>query len=141
MRYVYPAIVHDADERGFHLVTFPDVPEAGTDARSQEEALNEAPDALAAALAGYVHARRAIPSPSPVGVGRVPVAVPPLVAAKLALYETMREQRVSNSELARRLGKTENAVRRLVDPDHSSRIEGIEAALTALGRRLIVEAA
>ena len=141
MRYVYPAIVHDPDEKGFYLITFPDVPEAGTDVRSRDEAISEAPDALAAALAGYVHARRRIPSPSPVRAGHMPVAVPPLVAAKLALYEAMRDQRVSNSELARRLGKTENTVRRLVDPDRSSRIEGIEAALAVLGRRLVVEAA
>jgi len=58
----------------------------------------------------------------------------------LPYMKAMHEQALSNSELARRLGKTENTVRRLVDPDHSGRIEGLEAARAALGRRLVVEA-
>ncbi len=36
----YPATVA-VDEAGFYLVTFPDVPEAGTDAETREEALRE----------------------------------------------------------------------------------------------------
>ncbi len=53
----------------------------------------------------------------------------------------MREQRVSNVELAHRLEVTEAVVRRLLDPDHSSKIEKVEAALATLGKHLIVEAA
>ncbi|MGE0680184.1 MAG: type II toxin-antitoxin system HicB family antitoxin [Candidatus Binatia bacterium] len=34
----YPVTVQ-IDQAGFHLVTFPDVPEAGTDAKTCEEAL------------------------------------------------------------------------------------------------------
>ncbi len=55
--------------------------------------------------------------------------------------EAMREQGISNVELARRLEVTEAVVRRLLNPDHSSKIEKMEAALEALGKRLIVEAA
>lgn len=67
------------------------------------------------------------------------VPVPTHVAAKLALYQAMQQQRVSNMELARRLGVTEAVVRRLVDPDHASRIERLEAALATLGVGLVVE--
>jgi antitoxin HicB len=45
---------------------------------------------------------------------------------------------VSNVELGRQLGLDEKAVRRLRDPLHRSRIEAVEAALHALGRRLEV---
>ena len=69
------------------------------------------------------------------------VPVPPLAAAKLALCEAMRRQEISNTELARRLGVTEAVVRRLVDPDHASRIERVQAALAALGVELVVEEA
>ena len=62
----------------------------------------------------------------------------PLVAAKLALYEAMRAERISRSELARRLGLQENAVRRLLDLDHRSHIDQVDRALAALGRRLEV---
>ncbi len=140
MRYVFPAVLAQ-DEDGRWIVTFPDVSEALTDGADRDEALREAVDTLGAALAGYVHERREVPVPTPPKPGQVSVCVPPLVAAKLALYRAMREQGVSNVELARRLGITEAVVRRLVDPDHSSKIEKVEAALETLGKRLIVEAA
>ena len=140
MRYVYPVrLVRDASGR--ILAKFPDVPEALTDGTDREAALAEAQDALAAALSGYVRARRNIPAPSVARRGQHPIYLPPLTAAKIALYQAMRKQGVNNMELARRLGLTEAAVCRLVDPDHRSRIEKIETALRVLGRRLVVEAA
>ena len=140
MRYVFPATLAQ-DEEGRWFVTFPDIPEALTDGADCDEALSEAANALGAALAGYVHERRHIPAPGKPKDGQEPVCVPPLVAAKLALYQAMREQGVSNTELASRLGVTEAVVRRLVNPDHSSKIEKVQAALLALGKHLVVEAA
>jgi antitoxin HicB len=136
--FTYPATI-DVDTAGFYLVTFPDIPEAGTDAETREEALHAAPDALIAALGGYIAARRPLPSPSSAQPGQVMVTLPVLVIAKLALYEAMRTAKVTNVDLGRRLGMSEGAVRRLVDLDHRSHIGHVEAALTALGRRLVVD--
>ena len=66
------------------------------------------------------------------------MTLPPPVAAKLALYEAMREQNVSGEELAARLGMAEAAVRRLLDLDHRSHIDQVEAALRCLGKRFEV---
>jgi antitoxin HicB len=134
----YPATV-EVDTAGFYLVTFPDVPEAGTDANTYEEALREAVDALIAALGGYIHAHRPIPKPSKAKSGQVVITLPTLVTAKLALYEAMREVGLSNMELGRRLGISEGAVRRLLDLDHRSHIGQVEAGLRALGHRLVVD--
>ena len=41
--------------------------------------------------------------------------------------------------MASRLGLSEAAVRRLVDPDHASRLDDVVAALSVLGRGLIIE--
>ena len=98
-----------------------------------------AEDALAVALAGYVHERWDIPPPSPAASSQIPVAVPPLVAAKLALYSAMREQGITKTALAMRLGLSESVVRRLLNPDHRSHISQVEKALRAIGRRLAVE--
>lgn len=133
----YPATVK-VDQAGFHLVTFPDVPEAGTDAATREESLLAAPDALIAALGGYIADRRPIPQPSRTKPGQVEISLPTLVAAKLALYEAMREAGVSNAELGRRLNLSEGAVRRLVDLDHRSHISQVEVALQVLGQYLVV---
>lgn len=53
----------------------------------------------------------------------------------------MRRQDVSKAELARRLGVTEAVVRRLVDPDHASRIERVQSALATLGVDRVIEEA
>lgn len=139
MRYAYPVNL-ERDPDGRVMASFSDVPEALTDGADEAEALTEAADALAAALAGYAREGRALPRPSPAR-GRHVVPVPPLAAAKLALCEAMRRQTISNAELARRLGVTEAVVRRLVDPDHASRIERVQNALSALGVALVVEEA
>lgn len=124
-------------EDGTVLVTFPDIPEALTDAPTEAEALSQAQDCLLAALGGYVGDRRAIPRPSPAR-GRALIALPALVAAKIALYDAMLVQGVSNTALAKRLGLSEGAVRRLIDLDHRSHIGQVETALRALGQRLTV---
>ncbi len=136
--FIYPATI-EVDSAGFYLVTFPDIPEAGTDAETREEALQEAPDALVAALGGYIGAKQPIPPPSKVKRGQIPVILPILVAAKLALYDAMHTAKLTNVELGKRLGVSEGAVRRLFDLDHRSHIGQVEAALAVLGRRLVVE--
>ena len=40
--------------------------------------------------------------------------------------------------LARRMGIHKQEVERLFDPDHASRIEQLEAAFAALGKRLLI---
>jgi len=122
---------------GSILVSYPDIPEALTEGGTEAEALAQAQDCLIAALGGYVGARRGIPRPSPAR-GRTVVPLPALPAAKIALYEAMRAEGVSNTALAARLRVTEGAVRRLIDLDHRSHIGQIEVALHALGQRLTV---
>lgn len=134
----YPAVIK-TDAAGFHLVTFPDVPEAGTDAATQEEAVREAPDALIAALGGYLRAHRPIPKPSRVKPGQIRIPVPTLIAAKLLLYEALHTAGVSETELGRRLSMSQSAVWRLLDLDHPSHINEVEIALQVLGRRLVVD--
>jgi antitoxin HicB len=134
MRYAYPFSV-TPDEDGRLVVTFPDVKGASTDGADEPEAIANASDCLIAALIGYITLREPIPRPSPPR-GRTTVTLPPLVAAKLALYSAMREQHVTNTDLAGRIGKSEPEVRRLLDLDHRSDIGEIEAALAQLGKRL-----
>ena len=115
MIYAYPCQL-TPDEDGSLVATFPDVPEAITGGRHRSEALAMAEDALATALAGYVHEKWDIPSPSGASEGQVSVPVPTVVAAKLALYSAMRAQRITKVELADRLGVSESAVRKADQP-------------------------
>jgi antitoxin HicB len=137
MRYAYPLDL-ERDEDGRVVVHIPDLPGAHTDGADEGEALAEAEDCLIAALIGCMRAQEPIPAPSPAR-GRPTVIAPPLVAAKLALYEAMREAGVSEGALAERLGVSEAVVRRLLDLDHRSHIGQVDAALRALGKRLAIE--
>ncbi len=136
MTHVFP-YAFEPEESGGVLVQLIDVPEAHTSGATEAAAGEQALDCLIAALGGYIKLGRKIPRPS-AARGRPVVTLPPLVAAKLALYEAMRAQGMTRTELARRLGLQENAVRRLLDLDHRSHIEQIDRALTALGKRLEV---
>ena len=138
MIYAYPCQLTPDEDGGF-VATFPDVPEAITDGNDRAEALAMAEDALATALAGYVHEKWEIPTPSEPVDGQVSVPVPSVVAAKLALYSAMRAQRITKVELAERLGVTESAVRKLANPDHRSHMSQVQRALREVGRRLKVE--
>ena len=138
MIYAYPCKL-TPDEDGGLVVTFPDVPEAITGGKDHAEALAMAEDALATALAGYVHEKWDIPTPSEMTDDQVLVAVPTVVAAKLALYMAMRAQRITKVELADRLGVTESAVRKLTNPDHRSHMSQVQKALRAVGRNIKIE--
>ena len=138
MIYAYPCQL-TPDEEGGLVAVFPDVPEAITGGSDLAETLAMAEDALATALAGYVHEKWDIPAPSEAADGQVLVAPPAVAAAKLALYSAMRAQRITKVELADRLGVSESAVRKLTNPDHRSHMSQVQKALRAVGRNLKVE--
>jgi antitoxin HicB len=126
-----------SDDNGTVLATFPDVPEAHTFGDDREEALARAADALETAFLGYIEGRRDIPRPSS---GRGPlVTLPALTEAKLALYDAMRQAKVGKAELGRRLNWYSPQVDRLLDLRHTSRLDQLEAAFRALGKRLSVQ--
>lgn len=140
MQYAYPCrLIPDREEGAGFVVTFPDVPAAITGARTRKESLILAEDALVAALSVYVARGDDLPTPSPTADDQDLIAVPPVVAAKLALYTAMREQHLSDAALAGRLGLNESAVQKLVNPDHRSPISHVMKALRAVGRNLVTE--
>ena len=140
VRYAFPCdIVEDYDEGEGFVVTFPDVPEAITGAETWEKALEMAEDALGVALGMYVANHQDVPMPGPVFDGATLVPVPLVVAAKLALYTAMRDKGLTNVALAERLGVSETAIRRLVDPGHRSHIDHVQNALHKIGYSVAVD--
>lgn len=138
MIYAYPCQLIP-DEDGSLVAIFPDVPEAITGGKDRSEALAMAEDALATALAGYVHKKWDIPAPSETADGQVSVPVPLVVATKLALHSAMRAQHITKAELADRLGVSESTVHKLTNPDLYSHMSQAQKALQAVGRSLKVE--
>lgn len=135
----YPArFTPDRDAGGF-VVTFPDIPEAITQGDSEQEAIDCACDVLQMALATYVERGIDVPAPRKLrGKHWRTVPLPALTEAKLSLYMAMRHVGVSKADLARRLRCRKPEVDRLLDPEHPSALDEIEAALKAVGKRLVL---
>jgi antitoxin HicB len=137
LAFAYPATFRpDADGR--RVVGFPDFPRAHTDGKNLHEAMEEAMDCLGSVIAARIVNRLDVPVPSRVKRGQRLVPVPLWIAGKLGLYLAVRELGVSNSELARRLGVRETVVRRMLDPDHETKAEKLQAALEVLGKHIVV---
>jgi len=128
----YPVTITPND--GQFTVTFPDVLEAVTFGETREEALRRAPNALLTIFDAFMADRRDIPAPSERRGDHV--EVPALDATKIELYRTMRAANVGKSELARRLDWHLPQVDRVLNVRHASRIDQVEAAFDALGKKL-----
>jgi antitoxin HicB len=133
----YPVILTPDDNETF-MVTFPDIPEAVTYGDSETEALVWALDALETMLESYMDDRQRIPYPSPAD-GRPVVILPVVAAGKVVLYNTLLEAGKKKADLARMLNLAPTLVDRLLSLRHKSRIEQIETALAAFGKRLVVD--
>lgn len=132
----YP-VKFEHDETGW-CVSFPDIPEALTGGDTREEALSLAQDALVTAFDFYFEDRRPVPMPSV--DGEEFIDVPASVAAKVLLLNAMIATGTTPAELARRLGTRPQEVNRIVTLNHATKIDTIEAALKALGKRLEITA-
>jgi antitoxin HicB len=127
------------DDNDTLLVTAPDLPEVATFGKNEADALRRARDAIATALQGRISDRKDIPVPSAPTRGQRLVALPAIVAAKLALYRAMVETNTRKADLARKLGVHAPQVDRLLDLDHDSRLDQIENAARVLGHEMHIE--
>jgi antitoxin HicB len=137
MQQAYPVIL--TRERDSIIAEFPDVPEAMTVGADEENVLEWAQDALVVALSGYLDERKDIPKPSRPKANQKIVVLPPVIASKLAIYQAMRDQGVTQAYLAERLHCDARQIRRLLDLDQHSRMDFIDNALHELGKRLIID--
>lgn len=132
--WTYPAIVQAlADEEW--RVSFPDMPQINTSGDSRAEALVNAADALEEMVLAQLAHGRPVPAPREVGDGETPIDLDPVTAARAALVQAMADANISNVALARRLNKSEGAVRRLTHGGTGVKIDTLIEALHALGRR------
>ena len=136
MNFAYPVELIK-DDNGTVRVVFPDVPEAITFGDDEDEALLRASEALETALSMYVDEKQDLPRPSAANDRRT-VSPGPIECAKLGIYQTMRENQVRKTDLARRLGWHLAQIDRLLDLGHSSKVAQIEQAAAAMGKHLVM---
>jgi antitoxin HicB len=112
------------------LVTCPDLPEVTTFGEDRDDACERARDAIAEALAYRIAHQEPIPEPS---AGEPRAALSTQTALKVCVYREMRERGVSKTDLARRLHWHRPQIDRLLDLNHSTRLDAFDAAFSELG--------
>lgn len=137
----FPITLTSDKQAGGFVVTFVDIPEAITQGSTLEEALSMAYEALEMALEFYFEDKRVVPEPSQAKRGQHCIALPASLSAKILLLNEMVNQKIRPAELARRLNTTPQEVNRLTNLRHTTRIDGIAAALQAMGRHLEIRVA
>lgn len=122
------------------LVACPALPEVATFGDDEQDALGYAVGAIEEVLAARMAYKRDIPLPAKDETGRLhPVRLSTLTGLKVRLYCSMRAQGVTKAELARRMGIARQSADRLLDLNHASRLDMLDAAFLALGQEVAVE--
>ena len=131
-------VVLTPDEDGTIIAEVPDIPGTITFGQDEAEAMDMALDAALTMLSAMIDDGEDIPSPSEPTAGQSWIELPPMAVVKLAIYQGMRDQGVSQLKMAARLHTDPKSVRRLLDLYHRSKWDHLEMALEALGYRAVV---
>ncbi|AWK43143.1 type II toxin-antitoxin system HicB family antitoxin [Photorhabdus laumondii subsp. laumondii] len=129
----YPVTLEPVEEGGY-FVSFPDIPEALTQGDTREEALEMALDALITAFEFYFEDNEKIPLPGPAGQDYVDV--PLSVASKVLMLNAFLDSKLTQIELANRMGVKKQEVTRIFDLRHSTKIDTVGKVASAIGHQL-----
>jgi antitoxin HicB len=137
----YPAYVHPED--GAFVVTFPDCAGCQTQADTSSEVASMAEEALVGWLEAMMEVGEVPPPPRertrpPKGARLEWVSVPATLAAKVALRQARLEAGLTQAELARRAGVSQQQVAKIERPDSNPTLATLERLAQVLGLRLHV---
>jgi antitoxin HicB len=132
------AIRFERDDTPGLAVFCRDLPQFNSYGDDEGHALKEAVDGIETTLSIFVDERKAIPAATAPEAGEHVIYLPALTVAKIALWNTMMERGMRKADLCRLLGVSQTQGDRLVDFLHTSKMDQVETALTALGKRLLV---
>jgi antitoxin HicB len=134
------ALFEPDTEAGGFVVTFPDFPWGVTQGETETDATEMAEDAIALVINELIKRGQEIPQQSKVrGRKYRTIHLPAMQAAKVELYRQFRSSGLRKVDLARRIGIPKTVIDRLFDLTHHTRLDQIEAAFAALGKRLAVQ--
>lgn len=132
----YPVQLVRDGATGDYVVSCRDLPAMNSVGATVDEALLEAVDGIVATIAMEMEDRRPVPMASERQEGEHIVFLPILIAMKVALHNAMIETGTRKADLARKLGQKGPQIDRLLDVEHSSKIELVELALRQLDRNV-----
>jgi antitoxin HicB len=136
----YLALFEPDPKAGGYVVTFPDFGYGVTQGETDKQAMEMAQDLLMLTIGDYIREGKPLPpAKHRRGAKFRAVPLPALQAAKVDLYVAFLLSGLRKAELARRIGIPKSHIERLFSLRHSSRLDRIESAFAAVGKRLHIE--
>lgn len=126
------------DEAGEIHAYCPEVPEAIAAGATEADALREMGEALIAVVRFAMKRGEDLSPPRREPPAPHCVSLPGRLAAKASVYVAWKHSGLSKVALAERLDRNEIEVRRILDPDHGTKLDQLDEAAAALGGRLSV---
>lgn len=136
--FKYPVKLELDEGSRTYIVSCRDLPLMNSVGENEDEALLEAVDGIVAAISLEIDERRPVPIGSAPVKGEHLIAAPVLVALKASLHNAMIETGTRKADLARKMGQNPQQIDRLMDVQHSSKVETVERALHLLNRDISV---
>lgn len=131
----YPA-KFEKEENGY-TVTFRNIPEAITCGKDMQQAMEMAEDVLLSCIEIYFDMDKPFPlADISLQENEQWVYLPDSVYAKILLNNELIKEGVSKAELSRLTGIKPPEIQRVLAPRHTTKIDTISRALSALGKRL-----
>jgi antitoxin HicB len=127
------------DDNDTFLVTSPDFPEVITFGETREEALHYAVGAFREIIAGKIHNKEPIPTPSKIRAKDDFITLPLQTEMKVRLYQSLLESGIKKAELARKMKIHRQEIDRLFDSKQATSLSKYESAFAALGKTLNFE--
>jgi len=136
MKSTFPARIEE-DSSGMFFVQFLNFDEAITDGETLEEALFNAQEVLTLTIESRLEEKVEIPFPQEIeGENIYHVAPDARVQAALLVHQARGNRSIA--ELARALGTSWPAAKRLEDPRHSPTLKILDKAAATLGKKLVL---
>ena len=136
----YARFEPDPESDRFFTITFPDMAWGFSQGEDEQDGRGMALDLLRTMLAEHIRKGDEIPRAKVYRGSRYrQITLPALEAAKVELYRAFRESGMRKTDLARALGISKTNIDRLFALNRKSRFDQIEAAFTALGKRVDIE--
>ncbi|CAN2042695.1 antitoxin HicB [Candidatus Magnetomoraceae bacterium gMMP-15] len=136
MKSVFPARI-ERDKSNMFFVQFLDLEEAITDGETLEEALFNAQEVLTLTIESRLDENLEIPFPQQQDADNI-YFITPAARVQAALLVHQARGKRSIADLARTLGTSWPAAKRLEDPHHSPTLKRLEKAAATLGKRLVL---
>jgi len=131
----YPVCMEPNGEGGY-ILTSRDVPEIISEIWDEKELEEYAVDALIIAADAYYEKKQVFPMPSKARKGEVLVDVPLSVFLKILLQNAMIEANIRPTDLANKMKLTPQAVNRIINLRHSTKVDTVQQALRSLGKEV-----